>query len=339
MQIQKNINPYELYSNRVSSTKTRQETSVKQRLKSKRKTLYSVGAVLSVIAFVFAITAINLAFDSSVMALQPEFRMNAPEYSSLNGVFAEYEPTIEVSVVNRGADKVIISTEIITVEELLANNDFVLDESCIVNHSLDTTVYEGMEIIVDSVTYEEVEEVSSVPFTVKTVEVSNIPRGTRQVVTKGQNGSATTTYRKKFINGNFDSQEILSEKITKQPIQEVSYLGVGGSFVGGDGVKYSYSYYIDVSATCYGSGQAEFPVGKLTATGYPVDETVIAVDPNVIPLHTKCYVTGSYQDVGVRYARDTGGAIKGNKIDIYFNASYQELRNFGRRNMRVYILD
>ena len=44
-------------------------------------------------------------------------------------------------------------------------------------------------------------------------------------------------------------------------------------------------------------------------------------------------------DVGVRYAKDTGGAIKGNKIDVYFDASLQELLNFGRRNMRVYILD
>lgn len=339
MQIQKNINPYELYSNRVSSTKTRQETSAKQKIKSKQKSLYTAGVVLAVIVFVFAITAINVAFDSSVLALQPEFRMNSPEYSSSNGVFAGYEPTIEVSVVNRGADKVIISTEIITVEELLANNDFVLDESCIVNHSLDTMVYEGMEITVDSVTYEDMEVVSSVPYSVKTIEVSNIPRGTRQVVTKGQNGSVTSIYRKKFINGEFDSQELLSETVTKQPVQEVSNLGVGGTFTGGDGVKYSYSYYIDVSATCYGSGQAAFPVGKPTATGYPVDETVIAVDPNVIPLHTKCYVTGSYQDVGVRYARDTGGAIKGNKIDIYFNAPLHDLLLFGRRNMRVYILD
>ena len=338
MQIQKNINPYELYSNRVSSTKTRQETSAKQKLKTKRKSLYTLGAVLTVIVFVFAITAINIAFDSSVLALQPEFRMNSPEYSSSNGVFAGYEPTIEVSVVNRGADKVIISTEIITVEELLANNDFVLDESCIVNHSLDTVVYEGMEITVDSVTYEDVEVVASLPYSVKTIEVSNIPRGTRQVVTKGQNGSVTTTYRKKFINGEFDSQELLSEIVTKQAVQEVSRLGVGGTFVGGDGKTYSYSYYIDVEATCYGSGNG-FYVGKVTATGYPVDETVIAVDPNVIPLHTKCYVTSSYRDLGVRYARDTGGAIKGNKIDVYLNESLQGLLQFGRRNMRVYILD
>ena len=110
MQIQKNINPYELYSNRVSSTKTRQETLAKRKIMARRKTLYTIGAILTVIVFVVAITAINIAFDSSVLALHPEFKMNTPEYSSSNGVFAGYEPTIEVSVANRGADKVIIST-------------------------------------------------------------------------------------------------------------------------------------------------------------------------------------------------------------------------------------
>ena len=45
----------------------------------------------------------------------------------------------------------------------------------------------------------------------------------------------------------------------------------------------------------------------------------IATDPRVIPLNTKVYIEG----IGYRVARDTGGAIKGNKIDILVG-SYSE---------------
>ncbi len=336
MQIQKNINPYELYSNRVSSTKTRQETLSNR--KTKHKNLYTFAAILTIVVFVFAITAINIAFDSSVMAMQPEFKMNTPEYSSSNAVFSGYVPTVNISVIDRGEDKIVLSTEVATVEKIFEENEIVLDESCVVNYPVNTTIYEGMEIVIDSITYEDVEVVSAIQYSVKTNEVSNIPKGTKQVVTKGQNGSMTSTYRKKYVNGKLDSEELVSETVTKEAVAEVSNLGVGGSFVGGDGVTYNYSYYIDVVATCYGSGNG-FYVGKTTATGYPVDESVIAVDPKVIPYHTKCYVTSSYRDLGVRYARDTGGGIKGNKIDVYLDESLEGLLQFGRRNMRVYILE
>ena len=55
-----------------------------------------------------------------------------------------------------------------------------------------------------------------------------------------------------------------------------------------------------------------------TATGVNLNANpnakVIAVDPRVIPLGTKVYVEG----YGYAVAADTGGAIKGNKIDVFF---------------------
>lgn len=65
---------------------------------------------------------------------------------------------------------------------------------------------------------------------------------------------------------------------------------------------------------------------------------VIAVDPKVIPLRTKVRVT--YPDgtpLGDFTAEDTGGAIKGNRIDILFMTK-KEAFAFGRRDMIVYIL-
>ena len=78
--------------------------------------------------------------------------------------------------------------------------------------------------------------------------------------------------------------------------------------------------------------------GTLTATGTkpvynPGGISTIAVDPNVIPLGSKVYVSG----YGTAIAADTGGAIKGNIIDVYFN-SEADCIAWGRRTVTVEIL-
>ena len=54
---------------------------------------------------------------------------------------------------------------------------------------------------------------------------------------------------------------------------------------------------------------------EVTASGLPTGYGVVAVDPKVIPLGTKLYIPG----YGLAVAGDTGGAIKGNKIDLGFD--------------------
>ena len=64
------------------------------------------------------------------------------------------------------------------------------------------------------------------------------------------------------------------------------------------------------------------------------DLKVIAVDPSIIPLGTKVWVEG----YGYAIAGDTGGAIKGMKIDLHVptkNAAYK----FGRRQVKIKIID
>lgn len=61
---------------------------------------------------------------------------------------------------------------------------------------------------------------------------------------------------------------------------------------------------------------------------------VIAVDPRVIPLGTKVWVEG----YGTAIAADTGGAIKGNKIDVFIPTQEGAL-SWGRKTVRVQILD
>ena len=78
---------------------------------------------------------------------------------------------------------------------------------------------------------------------------------------------------------------------------------------------------------------------SITASGLkpvrnPNGVSTIAVDPNVIPLGTKVYVSG----YGVAIAADTGGAIKGNIIDVFLN-THEECMSWGRRQVTVQILE
>lgn len=70
-----------------------------------------------------------------------------------------------------------------------------------------------------------------------------------------------------------------------------------------------------------------------TATGIPVAWGVIAVDPSVIPLGTKMFVPGYGEGV----AADTGSAVKGYVIDLWFPTCAQALA-WGRRTVTITLL-
>ena len=72
----------------------------------------------------------------------------------------------------------------------------------------------------------------------------------------------------------------------------------------------------------------------------------VAVDPSVVPLGTKLKITfpKPYEHfTGIYTANDTGGKIKGRKIDVFMgdfrqNKAHQSVRNFGVREVKVEIL-
>ncbi|WP_310551926.1 ubiquitin-like domain-containing protein [Paenibacillus glufosinatiresistens] len=99
------------------------------------------------------------------------------------------------------------------------------------------------------------------------------------------------------------------------------------------GVNFDYKRVIkNVSMTAYSS--EEPGIGTRTASGTRVTEgRTIAVDPNIIPIGWWVYIEG----LGFRRAEDTGGAIKGNKIDVYYD-SLSHARNFGRKSRTVYVI-
>jgi len=74
--------------------------------------------------------------------------------------------------------------------------------------------------------------------------------------------------------------------------------------------------------------------GYRTATGVCPSRGTVAVDPRVIPLGTELYIEG----YGPAVALDTGGAIRGQIIDLYMD-SYQECIEWGRRQVEVRVME
>lgn len=100
---------------------------------------------------------------------------------------------------------------------------------------------------------------------------------------------------------------------------------------------------INCEATAYTTAPDECgwsyddPNFGLTASGEFVKEGFIAVDTNIIPMHSLVYIEGAGDLSGFYEAKDTGGVINGNKIDIYVTTKAQAFK-FGRRNVKVHVL-
>lgn len=74
----------------------------------------------------------------------------------------------------------------------------------------------------------------------------------------------------------------------------------------------------------------------ITRSGSYVRRGVIAADPRVLPLGSVVHLkAGNY--TGVYSVQDTGGAIKGKRIDVWMPSS-REARSFGRQNVRLTVL-
>ena len=87
-------------------------------------------------------------------------------------------------------------------------------------------------------------------------------------------------------------------------------------------------YYF--KATGYSANDPAQGTNSTTATGKDIRIGMIAVDPKVIPLGTSVEI----RDMGIFVAEDTGGKIKGNRIDIYFEYK-EDAKKFGKRGIWI----
>jgi|GEM_PF-4465889 len=124
----------------------------------------------------------------------------------------------------------------------------------------------------------------------------------------------------------------------------VSRAGGSGTVVTADGRELRYRRMYEAVATGYGSEVAKPGREPIVAwRGLKLRPGMIAVDPDLIPLGSRVYVTGYNhpnlpQGGFVGLAADVGSAIQGNRIDIFVEGTPRQVWSFGNQNVKVYLL-
>lgn len=186
------------------------------------------------------------------------------------------------------------------------------------------------------------------------IPAADLPKGKEEVVQAGAFGTCTAIYEVVYSGGELVSRQLV-EETDSTAVKEVIRYGTNVSSVSSDdriasvstnsdgsgtltfrsGDTMRFSAAKSMTATAYTAGHGG--VGTRTATGTTVCVGTVAVDPSVIPLHSKLYIVTDDGKVvyGSAVALDTG--VRGDRVDLYYN-SYTQCLNFGRRSCTVYLV-
>ncbi|SNX53874.1 G5 domain-containing protein [Thermoanaerobacterium sp. RBIITD] len=234
-----------------------------------------------------------------------------------------YPVTVHVD----GKDTTIYTVKPI-LKDALTQGNIVLSPYDKISVPVDSNTYNGMSVTIVRVNEKTITQEEDIPFATQTVNNDDMVRGQTKVVQEGQIGKRQKTIKITYEDGKEVSRQIIDDKLVQNPINKIVQIGTLGLLTTSRGESFRYREMKVMDATGY-----DAPPGSLTYSGATVRRGIIAVDPRVIPLGTRLYVEG----YGPGIAADTGEAIKGNIIDLFFT-SYQEACNWGRRTVRVYIL-
>lgn len=225
-----------------------------------------------------------------------------------------------------------------TVGELLQQRKIAINAPDYTKPSKDTILSSGLVIKVVHVTTALITEESPIPFEIKHVDSEYVYKGREVVKQDGKDGLLKTTFKATYENGVETSRTPVEEVVAEDPVDQVIERGCGGTITTKDGETLHFVMKLNVKATAYTTDGYQY---KITATGTLARVGAIAVDPDVIPYGTSLYITsknGTSWVYGKATAEDTGGAIQGNRVDLFFNTR-KECFDFGRKNAVVYILE
>lgn len=251
----------------------------------------------------------------------------------------------KVTVNSAGQTKEYLTTAD-TVGEFLNEKGYDINYHDIVSLPLDTELKSENELTVIKV-IKRIEKVENpIPYNTKTIRDTSMSISYSEIQTPGVEGIDCETYEVILYDGVEQSRTLISTERTREPVDEVRVTGTRGGKVTEKGDNFSYSKVLTCNATAYDLSfqscgkNPGHPAYGITASGTRAQYGTVAVDPKVIPLGTRMYIEsadGSFV-YGYCVAEDTGGAIKGNKVDLFFNTN-SECMQFGRRSVNVYILD
>jgi 3D (Asp-Asp-Asp) domain-containing protein len=266
---------------------------------------------------------------------------------------------VGVTVKADGKQEVAYTTED-TVGGVISTLDIKLSDHDRVIPAMNSPLKEGMTVAVVRV-HKEVTE-TKYPIAYKVVKQNNdkLETGKQKIVTAGKNGLVVFKTERVYEDGKLVSQEMIEKTVAQPAVQQVVAIGTKKKAevvtltyngppsaaeaqvvkLNGQSVKVK-RMLNNVTLTAYSAGFAS--TGKsegdsgygVTASGTVVQEgRTIAVDPKVIPIGWWVYIDG----IGFRRAEDTGSAVKGKKIDVYYD-SESRANKFGlKRGYKVYVI-
>lgn len=331
------------------------------------------------VRFVLALTLVTLIFGLSTITTATAVQTTNNISSTLNITEDSFETSAEYHLVSgellvtnikdfsvsvdvidaksvtirQGSEETTVKLAKGTVADALALAGIETDGTQIVSPISNTVINDDMTVTIKQVTYEEKTEVQKLEFKTIEKETDTLDAGETEVHQKGKNGEKQIIKEIKYIDGEKISEEVIETKTTKEPIDEIVYVGTkednsasasassdtassGNTFTDHNGATVAFKQVISGSGTAYTA-----PAGALTATGVAAYHGGVAVNPNIIPYGSKLYITSTDGSVVYGYATavDTGGALMDGSaiVDCFYN-SYDECVNFGRRNVNVYIL-
>lgn len=295
--------------------------------------------------------------NEQAIILRPEDQVSVSLNSPLkDGDKVHIQRAVEINVTADGQSATRFTTQG-TVKDAVKQLGITLDAHDKVFPELNTKITDKLDIKVVRINKQIVERVEEIPFRVIKTSDPTIVKGNVKVVQNGQSGAIVQQIEKIYQDGQFVTMSLVGKEVKSQVQDKIVAVGtkveppepiILASAVASSntsnkakatnvskennrtskaGVDFKYKKVLkNVSMTAYSS--EEPGIGTRTASGTRVTEgRTIAVDTSVIPMGWWVYIEG----IGFRRAEDTGGAIKGNKIDVYYD-SVKNARNFGRKN-------
>ncbi len=232
------------------------------------------------------------------------------------------------------------------VQAVLDHMEIELKEHDRVHPAPMNTLKPNMEIRVIRVEKVPDNQVEEIAYQSITRYSDDLEPGEAKKVQEGMPGRQIVQRATIYHDGELTGSKVENRHVLQAPVDEIIEKGKENVLVTSSGELIHYKEVITMEATAYDAGYQStgkspgHPQYGITRSGTRVRPGVVAVDPNVIPLGSKLYVQSANggSDYGLSDAEDTGGAIKGNRIDLYYESRSEALR-FGRQQVKVYVLE
>ena len=236
-----------------------------------------------------------------------------------------------------------------TVADLLDRLNLSLGENDTVSWPLSDETYDGMCLRVENVIHQEQTYTATIPHTTSYYQDPSLPEGTELIMVEGSDGELLCTATVTYVNGQEKYRTVLTETLTRSPVEEVIALGTGLAaarptdadmpVITDDMIILPTGEVLTYVGCTTGRATAYYNQGT-TATGTIAQEGVVAVDPSFIPHGTRMFIITNDGDYvyGIAAAEDAGDSnIVGNRIDLWFPTK-EACIQFGYRECTIYFL-